>query len=81
MFHKLNAVQTPYINGIHLKGVSHDYRSAASKSKTRTMAKLKRTVLDLQIEYINLTTTLSERPTDCFRVTLGKRHIHQKMKG
>lgn len=35
------AVQTPYINGIHLKGVSHNYRSAASKSKDSTVAKLK----------------------------------------
>lgn len=35
------AIQTLYINGIHLKAVSHNYRSAASKSKDRTMAKLK----------------------------------------
>lgn len=35
------AVQTPYINGIHLKAVTHNYRSTASKSKDRTVVKLK----------------------------------------
>lgn len=35
------AVQTPYISGTHLKAVCHNYRGALSKSKDRTVAKLK----------------------------------------